>query len=275
MSLVTIDTKRCTTCGACVAVCPIGILRMEPDSSVPTVVEWGEKACISCGHCVAVCPTGAFSHQAMASASCAPLPASWKPSPEAIEYFLKGRRSIRTYTGKAVERATLERLIDIARYAPSGINRQPVSWAAISGPAKVRGLAELVIDWMRSLIKESSPLAGALHMENLAAAWEGGSDQICRSAPHVILTYGLKDDMIAPAACTIALTYLELAAVPFGLGACWAGYVQMAVNASPEVRRSVGISSRAQCFGSMLIGYPRFDYRRIPARNKPHIIWRG
>jgi nitroreductase len=111
-------------------------------------------------------------------------------------------------------------------------------------------------------------------MKRMIAAWENGNDWICRSAPHVVIVYAPKSDMIAAQDSTIALTYFEIAAASMHLGTCWAGYLVMAINMSSEVRKFVFLSSRMACFGAMMVGYPRFNYHRIPIRNKPHIIWR-
>lgn len=274
MSLLSVDKEKCISDGACVAICPLNLISMDNDGRLPTVAGNIESLCINCGHCVAVCPQGALSLSAMSQQACRPLPADWMLSPVEIEYLLKGRRSIRTYKDKAVDRAVLEKMIDIARYAPSGINRQPVCWAVVCQKEKVRGLTELVVDWMRAMIKNKPLFAESLRFKNLVAAWESGSDRICRNAPHIIITYALGDDMTAPAACTIALTYLELTAVSFGLGACWAGYAQMAINMSADVQKFLGLSQRSGCFGAMMVGYPKYNYFRIPLRNKPRILWR-
>lgn len=274
MSFLNVDQKLCTRDGICAKVCPIEIIKMDDASGLPGLVDWGEKVCINCGHCVAVCPAGALSLSSMPAGRCQDLSCDWRIGHEKIGHFLKGRRSIRKFKEGPLSRASITELIDIARYAPSGINRQPVCWAVIEDKVKVRRLAELVIDWMRTLVKANSPLAESLRMQNIINAWERGGDPITRAAPHVIITYALKDDMTAPAACTIALTYFELAAASYGLGACWAGYVQMALNMSPEVQKYVGLSKRTSSFGAMLIGKPAFEYRRIPLRNDPHVIWR-
>ncbi len=272
MAFFAVDEKKCSRDGICAASCPIRIIRMGAPG--PSLVEWGEKACIKCGHCVAACPNGAISLDGIPVSACRALPAGWNLTAEKVETLLKGRRSIRVYKDEPAGRATIEKLIDIARYAPSGINRQPVRWAVVFDTVKVKRLAELTVDWMRSLIKENAPIAEALHMGNIVKAWEDGSDPIFRGAPHVIMVYSLKDDMTAPAACTIALTYFELAAASHGLGTCWAGYAQMAVNASRDAQKLAGISSRAVCHGAMMLGYPKFRYSRIPSRNEPHILWR-
>jgi nitroreductase len=134
-------------------------------------------------------------------------------------------------------------------------------------------LSRIVVDWMRGLIASGSSLAESFRMKNIVAAWDNNNDWVCREAPHLFVAYALKDDPIAAQDCTIALTYLELAAASLGLGACWAGYAAMAINMCPEARKFVGISSRAQCYGAMLVGYAKINYYRIPQRNKARVKW--
>ena len=200
-----------------------------------------------------------------------PLDRSKLPTAEQAELFLKGRRSIRSYKDDPVTKESIEKLIDIARYAPSGINRQPVNWAVIIGKKKVHDLGDLVSKWMEELLKAKSPIAESLHFERLVESWKRGEDDICRGAPCIVIAYGLKDDPMVPSSCTISATYLELAAFGFGLGACWAGYVNMAVNMSEDVRRFVGLSHRAAAGAVMMIGYSKYRYSRIPSRNPARI----
>jgi nitroreductase len=247
---------------------------MDKKTHLPKFIEGAENKCISCGHCVAVCPTAALSLPSMPAEACLPLDKDWRVSPKNLEHFLKGRRSIRLYKEDIVERSIIEKLIDTARYAPSGINRQPVCWAVVYDKEKVKQLSALVIEWMRSLIKKNSALAEAFRVENIIKMYEKGADPITRGAPHIIIAYALKYDMTASQSCTIALTYLELMAASFGLGACWAGYVSMAINMLEQVRESIGLSKKTSAFGAMMIGYPKYNYSRIPLRNNPHILWR-
>ncbi len=126
------------------------------------------------------------------------------------------------------------------------------------------------MEWMKRLVAEQSPLAGSLHLEAMVDAWRNGNDRICRAAPHLVIAYGLKDDMTAGQAGAIALTYLELAAAGRGLGACWAGYVMMAVNADASLKEYVGLRKRHSCCGAMLLGYPAYPYHgylRNPAKD--------
>ncbi|MDD5729143.1 MAG: hypothetical protein PHV59_11325, partial [Victivallales bacterium] len=59
-----------------------------------------------------------------------------------------------------------------------------------------------------------------------------------------------------------------------GLGACWAGYVSMAINQYPPLKEYAGLRKRQSCYGAMMLGYPVYTYRRIPLRNKARINWR-
>ena len=53
---------RCTQCGECVAVCPVGAITLAP---YPVMAEH----CVRCQQCVRTCPEGAFPHDAEATAT--------------------------------------------------------------------------------------------------------------------------------------------------------------------------------------------------------------
>lgn len=274
MITIQVDKKTCKGDGRCVEICPIKILRMNEKEHVPEFITGGEELCINCGHCFAFCPPGSIKLSSMSVEDAIQLDQARLPSPEQVELLLKGRRSIRSYKDEPVKKGSIEKLLDIARYAPSGINRQPVNWAVVTGKEKVSELAGLTVGWMEELIKARSPLAESLHFDRLVEAWKNGEDRICRSAPCVVIAYGLKDDPMAAQSCTISATYLELAAFGHGMGACWAGYISMAINMSENVRKYVGLSSRAAAGAAMMVGYSKYRYSRIPLRNPAKIIWK-
>jgi len=274
MITIEVDKKTCKGDGRCVEICPVGILRMNEKERVPEFIPGGEELCINCGHCFAFCPPGSIKLSTMDVKDAMPLDHSKLPGAEQVELFLKARRSIRTYKDEPVSRESIEKLLDIARYAPSGINRQPVNWAVVAGKEKVHELGGLVVQWMGDLLDAKSPLAASLRFDRLVEAWKKNKDLICRNAPCLVIAYGLKDDPLVPQSCTISGTYLELAAFGLGFGACWAGYVNMAINVSEEVRKFTGLSSRASAGAVMMLGYPKYRYSRIPLRNPAKILWK-
>lgn len=271
---IEVDKKTCKGDGRCVEICPIQILKMNEKTHVPEFIPGGGDICINCGHCFAFCPPGSIKLSTMDVKDSMRLDYSKLPSAEQVELLLKGRRSIRVYKDEPVAKESIEKLLDIARYAPSGINRQPVNWAVVMGKDKVHDLGGLVVKWMEELLEEKSPLAESLHFNRLVDSWNKGEDRVCRGAPCMAIAYGLKDDPMVPQSCTISGTYFELAAFGLGFGACWAGYVHMAVNMSENVRKFVGLSARATVGAAMMIGYSKYRYSRIPLRNPVRISWK-
>lgn len=274
MSIFSIDQSKCHQDGICASECPLALIDFQGKGSYPTPIAAAAELCINCGHCAAVCPHGALSLAAMPLEQMPPLRKELNISRQQAEQFLRGRRSIRAYKDKSIAQTELQRLIELARYAPSGHNRQPVHWLVLSGREQLNGLAAIVIEWMKYVIKEQPALAEMLHMDLVLAKWEAGKDPILRGAPHVLVAHGLKEERTAAQACTIALTYLELAAYSLGMGACWAGYFGAAAAVFPPLQKALGLPSGHLSFGAMMVGYPQVSYQRLPLRNPPVITWR-
>src|SRR5204862_68030 len=126
-----------------------------PDKTrFPSEVDNAQEFCIRCGHCVSVCPHGALSLNSMKPEECINVDRKLLPNSAQVEIFLKNRRSIRTYKDKPVGREALSKLVDIARYAPSGHNSQPVEWMVIYDKNDVQTYASMVIDWMKVMLRE-------------------------------------------------------------------------------------------------------------------------
>ena len=274
MGLFEINAKKCRHDGICVAECPVSILEMKDPSSAPTPVEGAEERCIRCGHCVAVCPHGAFSLTEMKTKDCPPVKKDLPLSVEHVEHFLRSRRSIRTYQDKAIEHGKLEKLIGIARYAPTGSNSQQVKWLVVNSREGVRELTGMVIDLIRHMIKEKHPMAEAYRLPSFVKAWELGTDRISRGAPALVITHAPKGYAMAPVDCAAALTFLDLAAPSFGLGTCWAGFFMLAISQWPPLQQALALPEGNACFGVMMVGYPKYKYYRLPLRKEADITWR-
>lgn len=274
MNLITIDETKCKHDGICADECPLSLINPPDKNNLPSEKEKAEDFCIRCGHCVAVCPHGALSLRTMSPNDCFPLDDGLRPSAKQAEFLLKGRRSIRVYKDKPVDRKTIARIIDISRYAPSGHNNQLVEWLVIYDKKDVQRYTSMVIDWLKFMIKEYPEMAAGFHMDLLVKAWEEGSDRVCRNAPHIIIAHGPEQNLMIQSTCTIAMTYLELAASYLKLGACWAGYFNRAAANWPPLKQALGFPEGNIAFGAMMLGYPKYKYHRIPLRNEAKIIWK-
>lgn len=274
MSFFSIDEDKCKRDGICAMECPVQIIRMPGNDALPRLIDNGEEFCINCGHCVAVCPHGALALGTMNPEQCQSLNRSLVPGYEQVDHLLRGRRSIRCYAGKPLPGETVESLIQTARYAPSGHNSEPVEWLVIQGHERLQELAGLVVDWMRVVGLAGLEIFHTFHMDRVIAAWEAGQDRVLRNAPCLVAAHAPTDLPPAQAACTIALTYLELAAFARGLGACWAGYFNAAASAYDPLKKELALPPGHQTFGAMMLGHPKFAYHRIPLRKDPKITWK-
>jgi len=270
---VIVDSQLCSHDGICVASCPVSVLELElgPNGARPTSNK-GEE-CVRCGHCVSVCRTGALALTFLPRSELRALRSEREFLPEQAEQLLQRRRSIRKYRDKLVPREVIARALDTARFAPSGMNLQPVAWTVLSGKESVRALAKAVRDFAADMVAQQHPVAGRLGFARFVAAWDWGEDRILRDAPHVVLAHASPSDPTAPGAATIAMTYFLIAAEALGLGTCWAGYLQIALAISPAVAKLAGVPEGRQAYAATMLGYAKYSYIAIPPRKVLDVNW--
>ncbi len=271
MSLITVEKQRCTKDAICAHVCPRAIIRLNKADGYPEMVPGGEMLCMRCGHCVAVCPNGALSHVDTPIGLATSIEEGLNITPQQTEQFLRSRRSIRHYLDKPVAKEIIERLIEIARYAPTGSNTQLVQWLVITDKERIRGISKLAVDWMRELLKGGTTTPP--YLPQVVAAWDAGYDAVLRGAPTLIVAIAPRETRNGLVEVTLSLAYFELAAQNMGLGTCWAGMLQHAIEASPKVKAAVGIPEGFPHHYPMMLGYPRYRYYRLPQRRPPQISW--
>jgi len=150
------------------------------------------------------------------------------------------RYSVRSYQDKPVEAEKLGRVLEAARLAPSGSNRQPWKFVVVTD-AETR-----------------SKLVPACRDQKFVGA-----------APVVIAGVGLMPDRVMacdvpgdPVDVAIALEHIALAAVAEGLGTCWIGAFHQ-----DRVRDVLGIPETAKVIEVMTLGYPADQPR--PKDRKP------
>lgn len=265
--------QKCARCGLCVRICPWGIIAL-PENSWPRYVAEGAERCILCGHCEAVCPTGALR---LDDPQLIPTTFLLQPAeiePERLGSYLRLRRSIRRYREEPVDRDTIEQIMDIVRFAPSGRNRQDVHWLIIHDAEELRRMTEMAIDWMRATVDSGNPLAVRYNLAGMVKAWEEGRDYICLNAPHLVIPHVHEEYPVARMNAIIALAHLDIVAPAFGLGACWGGIFMQAVNNWEPLRTALDLPAGHSAVHCLMLGYPAIRYQRPPKRNPVDIVWR-
>lgn len=142
---------------------------------------------------------------------------------------LQKRYSVRDYLDKPVEQDKLDRILEAARIAPTGSNRQPFKFVIVRDAALRHKLVEACCD-----------------------------QAMVGQAPVVIAGVGTMPDRIMrcdipgdPVDVAIALEHIALAAANEGLGTCWIGAFHQ-----DKVREVLGIPKQCKVVEVMVLGYP-------------------
>lgn len=183
----------------------------------------------------------------------------------------RGRRSVRQFTDQPVERATLEALLEAARWAPSPHGRQPWRFAVLTRAALKDALAEAMgAEWQRNL--EMDGQAPEVVATRLAK-----SRQRVREAPAIVIAclYLAELDVypdagrqaaehtMAVQSLGAAVQNLLLAAYAAGLDSGW----MCAPLFCPDVvRQALDLDAALIPHALLTIGYARADPKRRPHR---------
>ena len=276
MSIIEINQETCNKCGICAAECPRRIITL-PEDGLPQIAASVESTCNACGHCVAVCPKGSLSNRNSPLEKSPQIVDSFKVTAEQVEQLLKGRRSARVFMNKPLPRETISRLIDVARYAPTGHNQQEVEWLVIDNKTELERVEEIGAEWLQWVIKNLPKMAAESNMEEKLARQKLHHDAFLRGAPVLIVTHAGKGTMtsiLGAIDSANALSFLDLAANSLGLATCWAGYVYIMANTFPPLQQALGLPEGRIALGSVMLGYNKHKYHRIPVRKDPGITWK-
>jgi len=267
---IDINCKSCAKEGACVNICPFRVFEIEgkncPKPASP-------ERCMKCFQCVAFCPRGAITIDGIGSNDCEQVIAENDATAEQVIQLLKSRRSVRNFQEKEIPGALVSELVDVIRWAPSAMSSHLVEWIVVSGKEKVKALSFLAIEWMRQQLLETPEQAKNYYFDKIVDAFENKNiDMIAREAPHVIFAHAKEDSApwLEEDAAT-ALTYLEIAAHGNKLGTCRCGLLATPANFHAPIRAKINLPEGHKIYGCVLLGYPKYKFKRIPPRDKAKV----
>jgi nitroreductase len=196
------------------------------------------------------------------------------PDADQVEHLLLTRRSIRRYQPDSVPEEILIRLLDAARYAPTGANMQGCEFHVISRKDTLRNLSALALEWAEEEIRKQTPFSSVLS-PILQSYSRTGDDVVLRKAPCLVLSL-LPQPLLSFALENgrFPLVYIQLFAPSLGLGSCWAGLLEQCIlSGYPQVLELLELPQGMSVTGAMMLGFPSYGHVRIPCRNPLCITW--
>ncbi len=264
MPIVEIDYEKCTFCGTCIRVCPRRLFNEINEEKV----EYSDpkSMCIRCGHCVARCPENAVLFEDMGESY--EFEGINNPN-EIIAYedfykFLQGHRSIRRYKKQKVPDGLLNKVFNAMQWAPTGRNMRSESFVIISDEEQLKALSDVI---QKTLSEDKA--WGWLYEERLANLAKEFKSPVYFDAPHLIIVHSQLFTDIGIQNIANIVTYGRLAAHTLGLGTCWNGWTQAAIEIDPKIMKLAGI--RTKKIGAFTLGYPDVTFYRTPPRSFKHV----
>lgn len=250
---IVVDKEKCIGCAKCQKDCVSYKIRVEDKKAV-----FSGGTCLECGHCFAVCPVSAISMPSYDTKGCKCTADIGEFDSDEFLLALKSRRSIRQYSDEKVSKEDILKIIDAARYAPTGTNSQDIHYTVIQD--KLSELEEIAVKVFRTAKKSVSPLSKYLSSIDIDDKF------FSKGAPVAIVISGKTKTN----SC-IASAYAELMAANLGLGAFYSGFFLAAAKLSPKIKKSLAVPTGFTPYACLFIGHPEVEYKRLVPRKKPEI----
>jgi len=177
---------------------------------------------------------------------------------------LRTRRSIRKYREDQIPDQTLRELLELATWAPSGMNSQPWVFAVVQDREYMRRLSDEAKALMLARLKDFPKL------ERYRRIMTNPDFNIFYNAPTLVLIYGDTGVLTYKYDCSMAALNLMLAAWDRGIGSCWIGFATATCD-SPAVKDKLAVPADHQAVAPVILGYPQ----TVPSwgkRNAPRIV---
>ena len=284
-----VDEDVCKGDGICVRVCPKDIFVLEDKKA--KVIESRAADCIGCGQCIAVCPMDAVHIEQLPAEGFETLAGNGATYGD-LHGLLSARRSVRNFKKRPVERELIEKIVQTAATAPMGAPPHATEILVIDDPDALDQLRRDTVDnyrrnirvvkhpFVRPFIKRQVG-AELFHtiethvVPNAVAANDAfdrrGEDKYLYHAPVLMLFHAHRSAPSYEQSAHLVCAYAMLAAQSLGLGTTVIGMVPPIIDRSKALRRRYEIPSENKVITSLILGYPKFRYRKSITRQFPSV----
>jgi nitroreductase len=219
------------------------------------------------------------------------------PTTDQVLELLKSRRSIRAFRDKPVAKATIERIIDGARFAPSGHNSQSTEYLVVQDSTVLNQISAIAIEYLKfeigrfgnplfrtlALLAVREKAESGLHeipgFKQMVQMFDSGADPILNGAPVLLAFHAKRTDGYADTNAQLALQNASLVAHALGIGHFYTGWVLASCRApmarawNRRIPDLIGIPPGNELYGALALGYPIPKFKNMIERKPPQIRW--
>ncbi len=177
-----------------------------------------------------------------------------------------GRRSVRAYTSKRLDEATIRTLLAAAVRAPTAIHEEPWSFVIVQDAHALKRLSDRAKGYFVEEMHRAHLDRGGDTLEK----FEHPDFNIFYNAGTLIVICARPVGPFVVADCWLAAENLMLAAFSMGLGSCVIGSAVTGLN-TPESKSELGIPVEISAIAPIIVGVPG-DESRATSRKEPRIL---
>ena len=203
---------------------------------------------------------------------------------ESLLELAKRRRSIRSFKPDPIPDEYVDKIIEVARWAPSGFNSQPWEFVVV----KEKELKDKIVQLVKEDRQAHFPRMEATREQWQGANWQPHSDSMDYSiAPVFVILFGdtrtkaglpmtvrftpHERESIFNSSLANAYLYMHLAATTLGLASQWVTLVQ-APLVHCLLKDLLGIPEELEAYDMMAVGYQAAEPRPKVMRDKEKMI---
>lgn len=200
--------------------------------------------------------------------------------------LVKKRRSLRRFKPDPIPDEVVQKIIEVARWAPSGFNMQPWEYVVVTETE----LRDQITSFMTSYWQQSQ------EMEKAREDWQGAkwkltglksAEQDYKIAPVFIILYGdprtqaglpmgvrympHRTNIIHTTSLGNAFLYMHLAATSLGLASQWVSAIQVP-HVNCMTKNLLNIPHHMEVFDMMALGYPAIKPREKYMRERDEMV---
>ena len=174
--------------------------------------------------------------------------------------LVKKRRSIRNYKPDPVPDDYIKKIVEAARWAPSGFNSQPWEFVVVRKPELKDRIVKILSGGSSAKAKPAAKAKSQSHPVNYASApaliLVLGDTRVRDFGPGAMRTDEVRWQSTYVPSLSVAYQQMALAATSLGLGSQWLSALIGNEQGQKQIRELIGIPEEMEFFHLFFLGFP-------------------